>query len=834
MITSEEMADIERRWMGASQTKTEGVLTIACDRYYPPFTMLTSSGRPAGILIDFWRLWSEKNDRRIEFIFDDWEKTIQLIRDGKADLHSGLFKTRMREEFLSFSVPIFAAQDKLAFKTDQEPLSMDELKGKAVGVIAGSAEETELKETHPDIVLSTFIGYRELLDALRDGEVLAAYDVGVTLQQAIEEMGLQGEIKVSTESGAIYDIFAGVLKGNADLLKEVNQGISKITEQEIRDIEARWVSNPDLRQYSGKARPLVLTAEEKQWLKEHPHIRLGIDPHFMPFEAVNPSGKYEGISSSHVSLISEKLGVDMTPVKDLSWQKVMDAAKAGEVDVLPCLVQTPERSEFLVFTRPYLDFQTVAVTRKDAPFMADLKGLKDVKVAVVEGYFVHDMLKRDFPEMKLVLVNDIDQGLKAVAEGKAAAYVDNSASIIYALNRLNLTDLKVAITTPYNSSLCFGVRKDWPQLATILEKALQSIPQEEREKIANSWINVRFAERTDWGFLLKIGIAIALAIGLILTIIIIWNRRMAKEVGERKRAEQESLRSERKINVMSQAVEDALVMINGKGKVLFWNPAAERLFGYTEAEAMGMDFHQIAAPEEYHDKIYKGLKQFAKTGEGAVLGTTTEITARNRKGELFPAEVTLSSFKVDEEWFAVGTVRDITERKKAEDRLRFTQTTVDKAALNIFWVETETGIFTYANEAACHSLGYTHEELMGMHMPQIDEEFTEEKFAGLMAVLKEHSHVETQGIHRSKDGHLLNVSLSIVLTRLENREMIAVFSRDITDKLKAEEELKKRLEELERFSRLTINREEKMIQLKEEINTILEEAGKEKKYKIVE
>ena len=1047
-ISPEEKTQIERRWVGSKQTKTEGVLTIACDRYYPPFTELTSSGRAAGILIDLWRLWSSKNFRKVEFVFDDWEKTIQMVKDGRADFHSGLYKTPERESFLAFSDPVFAVQDCLVFKANREPIMLAELSGYRVGVIAGSGEATELREQYPEIILIPYEGYRELITGLRDGEVMAVYDNGATLQHVIDDLGLQGELQIVREATPIRNIHAGVSNKEAFRLKSVNSGLSEITEQEMRDIEGRWVSNPDLQQYSGKARPMVLTFEEKQWLKEHPRIRLGVDANFMPFEAISTGGKYEGISSSYVFLLSEKLGVDMSPVKDLSWQDVIKAVKAGELDVLPCVAKSPERSEFLNFTRPYLDFQTVAVTRKDAPYIADLKGLKDARVAVVEGYFVHDMLKQDFPEMKLVLVGNIEEGLKAVSDGKAAAYVDNSASINYAIRKLGLEDLKIATTTPYNSSLRFGVRKDWPQLATILGKALQSIPEIERAKISNRWINVHFSERTDWAFLIKMGTVIAVVIGLILTIIIIWNRRMAREmvqrkraeerfqtiaattpgaiiqirfdaegrpeylylspkaeeffgmppeqviqekkrlvwhpedrerireevraassagedlnfvariqpseneakwirfnaspnrslegeliysglildITERKQAEQEYLRSERKIKAMSQAAEDAMVMIDREGKVLFWNPAAERLFGFSEAEAMGMDFHQMAAPGVYHDKIYKGLKHFAKTGEGPVLGTTTEISARNRKGDEFPVEVTLSSFQVDEEWFAVGTVRDIserkkaedalrkserqmktiletanegflllnndqettdlnpemckilgrerddaigktiydfvdeenkkifqeqiglrnrgitsayeialsrpdgshvvcifnstplldennekmgafamvndiTERKKAEDRLKFTQTTVDKAALNIFWVDPETSKFTYANDAACSSLGYTRDELLGMSVFQIDTAFTEEKFSGLMAVLQANSHVETESVHRTKDGCDLKVLLSLVLTQLENRRLIAVFARDETEKKQAEEAMK----QSEERSRLILN-----------------------------
>jgi ABC-type amino acid transport substrate-binding protein len=85
-------------------------------------------------------LWASKNLRAIEFVFDDWEKTVQMVEDGEADFHSGLYKTPERETVLSFSTPVFAVQDCLAFNANQKPQMLEELSGLRVGVIAGSGE----------------------------------------------------------------------------------------------------------------------------------------------------------------------------------------------------------------------------------------------------------------------------------------------------------------------------------------------------------------------------------------------------------------------------------------------------------------------------------------------------------------------------------------------------------------------------------------------------------------------------------------------------------------------------------------------------------------------
>jgi len=112
-----------------------------------------------------------------------------------------------------------------------------------------------------------------------------------------------------------------------------------------------------------------------------------------------------------------------------------------------------------------------------------------------------------------------------------------------------------------------------------------------------------------------------------------------------------------KINVMSQAVYDALVMVDGRGTVQFWNQGAEKIFGYSAAEAMGMDFHAMAVPPEQKEQARAGMEKFAATGQGVLLGDTIQTTAINRAGLSFPVEVNLSPFQLDGKWFAVGTDR---------------------------------------------------------------------------------------------------------------------------------------------------------------------------------
>jgi len=109
--------------------------------------------------------------------------------------------------------------------------------------------------------------------------------------------------------------------------------------------------------------------------------------------------------------------------------------------------------------------------------------------------------------------------------------------------------------------------------------------------------------------------------------------------------------------------------------VQLWNPAAERMFGYGADEIVGRHLHKHIALFEDQDKARSGLAGFSKTGQGPVVGVIQELTGVRKNGRTFPVELSVASFTLGGRWFAVGGMRDITERKEAERALRELATT---------------------------------------------------------------------------------------------------------------------------------------------------------------
>lgn len=129
----------------------------------------------------------------------------------------------------------------------------------------------------------------------------------------------------------------------------------------------------------------------------------------------------------------------------------------------------------------------------------------------------------------------------------------------------------------------------------------------------------------------------------------------------------ESLKdSEGRARAVTDTATDAIITIDDKGCITYWNPAAARTFGYTAEEVMGKDVHDLLTPPKYIKAAKEGLRRYLSTGEGPAIGITRVLSALRKDGAEFPVELSLSSFRTKGKLNSVGLIRDISERVKAE------------------------------------------------------------------------------------------------------------------------------------------------------------------------
>lgn len=142
-----------------------------------------------------------------------------------------------------------------------------------------------------------------------------------------------------------------------------------------------------------------------------------------------------------------------------------------------------------------------------------------------------------------------------------------------------------------------------------------------------------------------------------------------RDITESKIAEDKLIKSEEKFSKIGNSALDAIVMINEEGNIEYWNPAAEKIFGYTFAEAVGKNVHTLLMPEKYKDLQTAGWDFFKEAGEGKTPGTVLELEAVNKEGEIVPVEIAMAPIKMNDRFWGLAYIRDISLRKKNEREL---------------------------------------------------------------------------------------------------------------------------------------------------------------------
>lgn len=280
---------------------------------------------------------------------------------------------------------------------------------------------------------------------------------------------------------------------------------------------------------------VVLSKSEQAWLSQHPEIYVGYDAGYAPIDMTR-DGKHRGIAADYISYISTQLQHSFVASHKGTWADTYEAALFREYDVLSCLHRTTTRSEHFLFSKPYISLDTAIITASNrAPMLRDMsmEDLDGKKVAVVAGYFWEDILNEYHPNIKIVKVHSMDEGLIEVAFGSVDAYLGILAPVTYYIAQQNISNLVVAGKTPHRISFSIAVRKDWPELLGIINKVIDTIPMKERMLIEDRWIRLSAVNEKRSDFLLKVFTAFSLFLLVLIFMIWTWGKTMKLQVARR-------------------------------------------------------------------------------------------------------------------------------------------------------------------------------------------------------------------------------------------------------------------------------------------------------------
>ncbi len=813
-----DLTDAERAWL-----VEHPVIRVHNEMNWPPFNF-NDNGQPKGYSLDYMNLLAGKLGIRVEYISGPtWGEFLGMLKAKELDVMLNIVNTEDRRKYIHFTDHYLDSLTGIYVRKNAESIeSLNELSGKIISIPEGFYHQELLERHYPEIKVHLVRNNLEALQAVLLGKADATLGEQAVMGHLIREYSISDLHLSGTVADYRFDniLNFGVRKDwpiLRDILQKAKQSLSYKEEQYLKE---KWLTISD----SEEKLQIELTSEEKRWLEAHPVIQLGYDIDWPPIEYADKNGQYQGMSADYMALIAESLGIIIEPAASQGLQATLEAAKSGQLDIISAIARTPQHEEYLHFSRPYISFLSVIVTTEDYAYIRDFSMLEGKKIAIVDGYVIHEILSSEYPELALHTVKDISAGLQAVREGEVDAFIDGLAPVAHIMQRQAISDLKISGEAPFDFELAIGTRKDQPILAGIIQKVLDAIPYEKDDEIYNHWVSVTYQRGFDYTLLWQALFGVV----LILIAFSYWNRRLAVEVRDRKAAEaalnqayQTIIEKEAFSRSLLDSTAEGVLGLDNLGNVTFVNPSGATILGYASDEILGQSVcdvaqHRYNNGERYHLNDCPMMKAVL---EGKPQRVDDDYLWR-KDGSRFP--VTYSSTPVHKDGAIAGAVvafTDISAIKQAEEEMRESEERhreIFNTITDAVFVIAEDGHIIQANPAACQIYGYDHDEFIGLHASQLITPEYHLEFQRFLKSVAEIGRFSAETINVRKDRTTFYTEMKGASIATDDQQNMLVIMRDVSERKHAVEDLQKRLDELAENRTIMLSMMEDLDRLKQE------------------
>ncbi len=796
--------------------KSPKSITVVADDNYPPYIFRNSKGKLQGIIVDQWNLWEKETGIRVNLVGMDWDKALQFMEEGKADVIDTIFRTKRGAKLFDFSKPYATIQVSIFFHKGISGISsVDSLRGFTVGVREGDACIRYLKD-HGITTLKEYPSCEDIIKAAATKEIrVFCMDVPSALYY-LNRMNIENTYRRSPPlySGHLH---RAVSKGNSDLLHVIEDGFSKIPSKKYSDIENKWLGslliiNPGYIRYLmyssiGTSFLIFLLALWNYSLRKKVSVKTSQLQ--LTLDALRGSEKqYREVVENANSII---LRIDdlgrvtffnefARSFFDYTEKEILGKSVVGAIvppiestgrdlaSMVEDLVHNPDKYNTNINENMRRNGERVWIAWTNIP-------IRHKNGQIVEVLCVgNDITERKHAEEQLRLSE------KRLKRAEVAARSGNWELILESYR----------VVASEGARIIYGVQdREWslaevreiilPEYRGMLDAALKALIEKGEP------YNVEFKIRrpTDGQIIDIHSIAeCSPEEGRVFGVI--------QDITERKRAEEALKQSERNYREIFNAVNDSIFIHDpDTGAILDINDSMLRLFGLSREEALRLSPNEASlgvspySAAEAHQWLRKTVEQGPQV---------FEWHARKKNGELFWDEVSLKSAEISGERRILAVVRDITERKRAEEELREAEKryrTLFEGANDGTLIMTPEGSFTECNQTALKFFGCEQAaDILGrtpwdFSLPtQPDGRNSREKALEVLKAAVAGMPQRFYWQHIRKDRTPFDAEVSLNCIQLENVRLVQALVRDITSVKQAEDERKRLEERLQRAEKM--------------------------------
>jgi len=503
-VTPLELTLVEKKWIEAHPQ-----ITVGGGVEWAPFNFLNDEDKYDGIANDYLKLIGKKTG--LNFVIETrstWKENLDRFKNAELDLLPAVYYEKEREQYGNFSSSYFKMREFIFFLEERKDIqNIDSLEGLTVAIPKGYATIGRLKDLHKNIIIMETETILDAIQAVMNSKADALIEGQAVISYIMQEnmiTGLKGVPQTAFDPSYIYFLIA---KDKPVLLEIIQKALKSISSKEIRQIKKQWLQSELLKD----SVRINFTETEIEWIKKHPSVNFTGDPNWLPFEAFTKEGEYIGIVADILNIIEDQTHINFNKIPTKTWAESVSLLKSGKVDMLTETTDSSLGKDFL-FTRSFLPNPIVVIMQEDNPYVDTLNKLKKRRIALIKGYGYVDKIKEKYPDHNFYDVENIQEGLSSVAEGKYDAMLTTMALGSYTIREMQLSNLRVVGKTEFLTQLGFAINREYAPLVDIINKV--RVDEQTKQDILGKWVSQEYVEKTDYTLIWQIaGVALLIIFG---------------------------------------------------------------------------------------------------------------------------------------------------------------------------------------------------------------------------------------------------------------------------------------------------------------------------------
>jgi len=629
--------------------KNHPIIRVSNEKDWAPYDY-NENGVPKGYAIDYLKLLAKKIGVTIVFDTDKWSSLIEKIKNKELDVIHPLTTNEERKKYLHFSEPFIKYNMSIVTSdTNSDIKTLEDLKFKRVSVAKGWNSTKYLKKHYPEIIFKEYSGAKEKLEAVAFGEADATIDLYLTVNY-LKQKHLLNNIKIAGRAKLgdfNSDLHIGVRKDWAIFSDIIKIAMTQFSHDGIAALNQKWMNV--------SSKEISFTKEELKYLDQKDKISMCIDPDWFPYEKIQ-NNKHVGMSHDYFELFRKLLPLPIELLPTRTWIQTLKYAQNRKCDIISLAVKTPKRSEYLDFPQPYIKLPLVVATKLDKPFVSSLNDILEHKLGVMRGYFLIELLRNKYPNIKLVEVDSMQEGFEKILSGETYGFIDSLTVVGHKIQKEYLGNVKIAGKIDEEVLIGVATRNDEPLLHAIFEKVVNTLTPDDHQKILNKWVSVKYDKAFDYSYVWKVLLFVFVVIGFFL-----YRQYLLKKQNVILRESQKRLQNsvEEFEHIIDSTMEAILIFEN---KICIdANSEAVTLLGYAHKE----DLIGIGALDVidsiHHDLVRDKFKLDASE--------PYEVQGIKKDGTLFPVLIKGHNILLRNKKVRISAMLDLTDVKNKEKLL---------------------------------------------------------------------------------------------------------------------------------------------------------------------